>query len=116
VKRIPALVAAVGIVAPIVFLPGGAGAGEESGPGVVPRVAVPAPAPAAVPAPVTVTAPPAVTAAVQAVAAALPAPLPGPVAAVVNPPAPTDDEHMAELCRAREVFCQVDTSGHYTDS
>ncbi len=118
-KRTYALTAAIGLAATIVFLPGGAGAAsEESGTGFVPQVSVPAPAPAttAIPEPAAAPAPAVLTGALAAVASTVPVPLPGPVAAVVTPPSSGTDDHMADLCAAREVFCQVDTSGHYIGS
>jgi hypothetical protein len=119
VKRTYALTAAIGLAATIVFLPGGAGAASgESGTGFVPPVSVPAPAPAIAPVPDTagVPVPAVLTGALTAVSSAIPVPLPGPAAAVVTPASPETDEHMADLCAAREVFCQVDTSGHYIGS
>jgi hypothetical protein len=119
VKRTYALTAAIGLAATILFLPSGAGAaGGEPGTGFVPQVSVPAPAPApsAIADPVAAPAPAVLTGALATVSAAVPVPLPGPVAAVVTPPSPGTDDHMAELCAAREVFCQVDSSGHYIGS
>ena len=120
-KRTFALTAAIGLAATIVFLPGGAGAaGGEIKTGLVPQVSVPAPAPAitAVADPAGPPVPAVPTGALAAVSSAVPVPLPGPVAAVVTPPSPAAgaDEHMADLCAAREVFCQVDSSGHYIGS
>lgn len=118
-KRTHALTVAIGLAATIVFLPGGAGAASgDSGAGFVAPVSVPAPAPAtiAVPDATGAPAPAVLTGALATVAAAVPVPLPGPVADVVTPPAPATDDHMAELCAAREVFCQVDSSGRYIGS
>lgn len=130
-KRTLALTAAFSLTATIVFLPGDAGAtGHEAvaAPGaelpatqpVLTPVAEPlVPAPPAAPlAPAAGEAPVAGEAVAVAPAAptTLPAPVPAPVAAVLTPPAPTADDHMAELCAAREVFCHVDSSGRYTES
>lgn len=113
-KRTHALSAAIGLAAAIVILPSGAGA-VETDPvrGTAPQVSVPAPA-LAVPVPAETPAPAAVPAP-DAGVAAVPVPVPAPVAAALSPPAAGDD-HMAELCAAREVFCHVDSSGHYIGS
>lgn len=114
-KRMSALTAAVALSAAIVTLPGGAGATAErpgapevpaiTGSGAVPDIPIGS-QPAIIPALPVVAVP------------AFPAVLPAPVREILPPPVPAqaDDEHMAELCAAREVFCQVDSSGHYTGS
>lgn len=119
--RTLALIAATAVTATIVSLPGGAGAtGEQLGVDSAPLMTLPNAEPALpVPAAEPVVALPAGPALSLPVAVPAPVPIPAVVAEIVQPApsaAPPADDHMAELCAARAVFCQVDSSGRYLGS